>query len=120
MARIDLQSDAVTEERIVNVAFDTEPARLYLGELAEVTLHQPGARNVLTVPRAALATRNGQTGVWQADAGRARFRPVQVGVQTAARTQIVSGLAEGDRVIVYSAKLLDQDVRVREQKLTQP
>jgi HlyD family secretion protein len=120
VVRIDLQSDAVTEERIVNVAFDPVPARLYLGELAEVTLHQPGARNVLTVPRAALATRNGQSGVWQADAGRARFRPVQVGVQTADRAQIVSGLAEGDRVIVYSAKLLDDDVRVREQQLTQP
>lgn len=120
VVRIELQSDAVTEERIINVAFDPAPNQLYLGELAEVNIHLPGARNVLTVPRAAIATRNGQIGVWQADAGRARFRLVQVGVQTAERTQIASGLAEGDRVIVYSAKLLEDDVRVREQPLTQP
>jgi HlyD family secretion protein len=119
VVRIELQSDAVTEERIVDVAFDPAPTRLYLGELAEVSLHQPDARNVLTVPRAALATRNGQTGVWQAAAGHARFKPVRFGVQTEERVQVLSGLAEGDRIIVHSAKLLDDDVRVREQKLTQ-
>lgn len=116
--RIELQSDAVTEERIVDVAFDPVPDRLYLGELAEVTLHLPGARNVLTVPRAAIAIRNNRTGVWQAVDGRARFKPVQFGVQTAERAQVVAGLAEGVRVIVYSARQLDDGMRVREQRLT--
>jgi HlyD family secretion protein len=116
--RIELQSDAVTEERIVDVAFDPVPARLYLGELAEVTLHLPGARNVLTVPRAALASRNNRTGVWQSVDGRARFKPVQFGVQTAERAQVVTGLAEGEHLIVYSARQLDDGMRVREQRLT--
>lgn len=117
VARIELQSDAVTEERIVDVAFDPVPDRLYLGELAEVTLHLPGTRNALTVPRAAIGLRNDRTGVWQAVDGRARFKPVQFGVQTANRAQVVSGLAEGERVIVYSARQLDDDMRVREQRL---
>jgi HlyD family secretion protein len=120
VVRIELQSDAVTEERIINVAFEPAPDRLYLGELAEVNIHLPGARNVLTLPRAAISTRNNQPGVWQAVAGRTHFKPVQFGVQTEERVQVVSGLAEGDRIIVYSAKLLDDDVRVREQQLTQP
>ncbi|MBU1396888.1 MAG: efflux RND transporter periplasmic adaptor subunit [Gammaproteobacteria bacterium] len=118
VVRIDLQSDAVTEERIVNVAFDPAPAQLYLGELAEVTIGLPGARDVLTVPRAALAQSGGQTGVWRVEAGRARFRPVQPGMQTAEQVQIVSGLQAGDQLIVYSAKQLDDGVRVREQQLT--
>jgi HlyD family secretion protein len=120
VVRIELQSDAVTEERIINVAFEPAPAQLYLGELAEINIHLAGARNVLTVPRAALTTLNSQPGVWQVVAGRARFKPVQFGMQTAERVQIVSGLAEGDRFIVYSAKQLDDKVRVREQQLTQP
>lgn len=120
VVRIELQSDAVTEERIINVAFDPAPSQLYLGELAEVTIRLAGARNVLTVPRAAVTTRNSRTGVWHAVDGRARFKPVQLGAHTAERVQIVSGLAEGDRFIVYSAKLLGDDVRVREQQLTQP
>lgn len=118
VVRIELQSDAVTEERIVNVAFDAAPEQLYLGELAEVSIRLPGTRNALAVPRAALVQHQGQVGVWRIDAGRARFQPVRPGVQTADRVQIVSGLQAGDSVIVYSAKQLDDGVRVREQKLT--
>ena len=118
--RIELQSDAVTEERIVNVVFDPAPSQLYLGELAEVNIHLAGTRNVLTVPRAAVAHQNNQAGVWQAVDGRARFKPVQLGAQTAERVQIASGLAEGDSLIVYSAKQLDKSMRVREQSLTKP
>jgi HlyD family secretion protein len=116
--RVELQSDALTEERIVNVAFDPVPEQLYLGELAEVTILQPGAKNVLAVPRAALAQHNGQTGVWQIAEGRARFRPVQSGMRTADRVQIVSGLQVDDRLIVYSEKQLEDGVRVREQRLS--
>jgi HlyD family secretion protein len=115
--RIDLQSDAVTEERIVNVVFDPAPAQLYLGELAEVTIHLPGVSDVLTVPRAALAQRNGETGVWRVEQGRTRFQPVKFGVQTAEQVQIVSGLEAGDSLIVYSAQQLDDGMRVREQRL---
>ncbi|MDO9008133.1 MAG: hypothetical protein Q7U80_07910, partial [Thiobacillus sp.] len=112
------QSDAVTEERIIDVAFDPPPAQLYLAELAEVTIRLPGARNVLAVPRAALAQFKGQTGVWQVVDGRARFQPVQPGVQTAEQVQIVSGLSAGDNLVVYSARQLDDGVRVSEQRLT--
>ena len=118
VVRIEQQSDAVTEERIIDVAFDPPPSQLYLGELAEVTIRLPGARDVLTVPRAALTSLGNQTGVWQAVDGRARFKPVQSGVQTAERVQIVAGLQAGDRLIVYSAKQLDDGVRVHEQRLT--
>lgn len=120
LARIELQSDAVTEERIINVAFNPPPAQLYLAELAEVTIRLTGVRDVLTVPRAALAQFKGQTGVWQVVDGRARFQPVQPGVQTAERVQIVSGLSAGDRLVVYSAKQLDDGARVSEQRLTPP
>lgn len=118
VARIELQSDAVTEERIINVAFDAASAQPYLGELAEVTIRLPGVRKVLTLPRAAVTTSGDQTGVWRAVDGRARFQPVRVGQQTAEQVQITSGLNAGDRVVVYSAKQLDDGVRVREEDLT--
>lgn len=116
--RIDLQSDALTEERIVNIAFEPAPVQLYLGELAEVSIQLPGAKNVLTVPRAALAQHRGKVGVWRIEQGRARFHPVQPGMQTAERVQIDSGLEAGDRVVAYSSRQLDDGMRVREQQLT--
>jgi HlyD family secretion protein len=118
VARIELQSDTVTEERVVDVAFDTAPAHLYLGELAEVTIRLPGARDALAVPSAAVTQMKGQTGVWQAVDGRARFKPVRVGTQNQdGLIQVLSGLASGEKVIAYSARQLDDGVRVREQKL---
>jgi HlyD family secretion protein len=113
VARIELESDTVTEERIVNVAFDPAPTELYLGELAEVRIQLPGARDVLAVPRAALIQHQGQTGVWRVADGRTRFQPVQPGLQTDDRVAITQGLAAGDPVAVYSAKQLDENVRVR-------
>ncbi|MFH0899795.1 MAG: hypothetical protein V2A73_04115 [Pseudomonadota bacterium] len=59
------QSDPVTEERVVNVSFDRPPARLYLGELAKVTIRLPGETGVLVVPSAAIAREGSQIGVWQ-------------------------------------------------------
>jgi HlyD family secretion protein len=120
VARIELQSDPVTEERVVNVSFDAPAARLYLGELAEVTIRLQGATGVLVVPSAAIAREGSQTGVWQMVDGNARFKPVTIGSQGQAEvTQILSGLGEGDSVIVYSSAQLNPGVRVRERKVEQ-
>jgi HlyD family secretion protein len=121
VARIELQSDAVTEERIVDVSFDRPAERLYLGELAEVTIQLPGVAGVLTLPTAAIAQSGDQSGVWQLENGRARFKPVKVGSQGHdGLAQMLSGLTEGERIIVYSSALLEPDVRVREQRVGQP
>lgn len=119
VTRIEMQSDPVTEERVVNVSFDPPPARLYLGELAEVTILLPGETGVLVAPSAAIAREGGQTGVWQIVEGRARFKPVQIGSQgDAGATQILSGLSEEDTVIVYSSAQLRDGVRVRQQQVS--
>ena len=120
VARIEMQSDPVTEERVVNVSFDSPPARLYLGELAEVTIRLPGKTGVLVVPSAAIAREGSQTGVWQLAQKRAHFKPVTMGSQgQAGVTEILSGLSQGDRVIVYSSAQLKPGARVREQKVAQ-
>lgn len=121
VARIEMQSDPVTEERIVDVSFEPPRAGIYMGELAEVTIRLPNEPGVLMVPSAAIAREAGQTGVWQALAGRARFKPIVVGSQgQAGMTQIRSGLREGERVILYSSAQLEQGVRVREQRIAAP
>lgn len=117
VARIDLQSDAVTEERVVAVQFDEAPAALFLGELAEVTIRLAPAAGALVVPSAAVSRRGGQTGVWRMSGGQAHFAPVAAGVQTAdGLTQILEGLAAGDEVISHSAVLLQEGMRVRVKK----
>jgi HlyD family secretion protein len=44
IARIDIENDRVSEERRVNVAFDTIPAAFHLGEQAEILVDSSGGR----------------------------------------------------------------------------
>lgn len=119
VTRIEMQSDAVTEERIVNVSFDPQPQNLFIGELAEVTIQLPPISGALVVPSAAIAREAGQTGVWQSVDGSAVFKPVDVGTQgQAGVAQILSGLKDGESVIVHSSAQLKDGLRVREKKAT--
>lgn len=114
VARIELLSDSVTEERVVAVQPDAAPAALYLGELAEVTIQLPPAAGVLAVPGSAVRRQGGSAGVWQVADGRAHFVPVETGVQAGdGRTQILKGLVAGDTVIALSTAQLLEGMRVR-------
>lgn len=121
VARIELQSDPVTEERLVDVSFDADTGRLYLGELAEVTISLQPVPNVLVVPSAAVTNNGHRTGVWQNAAGRAQFKQVEFGSQgQPGVAQVLSGLTEGESFIVYSSAQLRNGIRVREQMLAKP
>jgi HlyD family secretion protein len=112
--RVDLVGDAVTEERIANVVFESAPGDISIGELAEVTLRLPPLEKALAVPAAALTRHGGMQGVWRPDSGRASFVPVVAGAASAdGLIDIRQGLAAGDAVIVHSARLLTQDARIR-------
>jgi HlyD family secretion protein len=112
--RLGWISDAVTEERIVEVALATVPAGVSIGELAEVTVQLPAVTGALAVPSASVKRLGERSAVWRYADGRALEQTVQTGVaDTAGRTQIVSGLAEGDAVIVYSQQPLSEGLRVK-------
>ncbi len=112
--RVDWVSDAVTEERIVNVGFAARPEGISVGELVEVTIRTAELANVGSVPAAALKRLDRQDGVWQFVDGRVAFRPVKVGITTLdGRSQIVDGLNVGDEVVVHSEQVLKPDTRVK-------
>jgi len=114
VARIDIQGDSVTEERLVHVAFDAVPANPTLGEMAEVTVMLAAAQDVLFVPTAAIKQLGQQQGVWRIAEGKTSFQPVRSGIATLdGQTHIVSGLQAGDEVIVHSPVTLSQGIRVR-------
>lgn len=114
IARIDIESDAVTEERIVNLEFAERPKAFSLGELAEVTIRRPPIENALVVPSAAVQPLGEQRGVWRVAGGRARFHPLRIGLQTLdGQTQVLAGLAAGDEVIVHSRAQLAEGARLR-------
>lgn len=113
VARLELLSDSVTEERIAQVAFDALPDGISLGELAEVTLALPASAAGPVLPNASIHQRGGQTGVWLLREGRLAFVPVRLGdADLDGRVQVREGLRPGDRVIVHSEGELTPDRRV--------
>lgn len=113
LARIEQLSDAVTEERLVMVAFDQPPPGLTLNEMAEVTLTLPARRDALILPPAALVRQAGQTGVFTVEDGRARFVAVNVGMRTETGVEILDGLAEGAPVVTQKSRPLTDGDRLR-------
>lgn len=110
--RIDLISDVVTEERIVNIAAAGMNASL--GEQAEVTIKLPVLENARFLSTAAIKRINQQDGVWVLQDGRARFKPVHTGISTLdGRTQILDGVSDSDEVVVYSQQAIKADSKLK-------
>jgi len=114
VARIELLSDSVTEERLAQVSFDAPPNGVSVGEMSEVTLRLPAVKQALVVPSAAVRLRDGKTGVWLQAADKLSFVAVKPGISGAdGRTQILEGLKPDDAVIVYSERDIGEQSRIR-------
>lgn len=114
VARMELVSDSVTEERVAQVTFDSLPAGVSVGELAEVTLSLPATPSALVLPNASIKRQGNATGVWKLVDGSIAFSPVRLGpTSLEGRVQVQEGLKAGDEVVVYSEKELSAGTRIK-------
>jgi HlyD family secretion protein len=108
------------EEQRVNVVLDfVEPspaARASLGDgyRVEVRVVVWEAPSVLRVPTSALFRHGDKWAVYVVDRGRAHRTLLESGHQTGQYAEVVSGLAEGARVILHPGDTLVDGARVRE------
>ena len=113
--RVEPRADAVTEETLAKIVFETMPTPLPpVGELAEVTVQLPGLPPAPTIPNAAIRTVDGERGVWKLAEGDLSFAPLVLGPSDLdGRVQVHRGLAAGDQVIVHGEKALTARSRIR-------
>lgn len=112
--RVELKADAVTEEMLAKVVFDSLPQPLPpLGELAEVTVDLAALPVMPILSNAAIRRDGGKLGVWQIVDEGLRFTPVTLGAyDLAGFVQVREGLNVGDQVVVYSEKALTLRSRI--------
>lgn len=91
----------------VYVAFDG-PADVRAGMFARAAIKAPAATSIV-VPAEAVLIQDGKTYVVYVKTGEDLFvaRKVQVGPSVNGRVEVISGLAEGEQVVVKGALLLD-------------
>ena len=112
VARIEPVSDAVTEERIAQVAFESPPEGLSVGEIVEATVSLADSGTTLVLPNASVRRMGPLKGVWLVEGKDLRFTPVRTGLTSADGTvQIVSGVKAGASVAVYSERDLTPGAR---------
>ena len=114
VARVELLSDSVTEEKIAQVAFEQMPSAVSVGEMAEVTLQLPATSKAVLVPGASIQRQGGATGVWRIASGKPVFTPLRLGASSLeGQVQVLEGLKAGDEVVVYSQKALTSESRLQ-------
>jgi RND family efflux transporter MFP subunit len=116
---VDVREDTRTMHTEVDIP---NPDRLMIpGMYAEATLTLENKDNVLAVPLQAVNHEGDRTTVYVADqAGRIEDRPVNLGLQTASDAEVVSGLTEGELVIVSDRSGLKEGEVVRPQFVQTP
>lgn len=97
--RIGREVDTETREFTVDIAPSRLPKNWAMGQRgnAALTLGPPAPK--LAVPLTAIATRNGEMGVFVAEAGRARWRAITTGASSGPLVEVRGGLAEGDHLV---------------------
>jgi HlyD family secretion protein len=116
VARIGIESDQVSEERRVYLAFDRIPDDFHLHEQAEALITTARLEQALLVPQTAVEKFDGTSGmVWTVEDGRLVRREASFGHRTLdGRLEIVDGLP-GDAQVVA-----DQPFGLREGRRATP
>ncbi len=99
VARIEAKSDPVTEERIVDVAFDKVPFPFHIDEQAEVSIETGRLHNVVLVPLHLI--RRG--GVWVYNDGEAHFKKVEI-LGKNDKEAAVEGLTTNEKILVPDSR----------------
>ena len=101
VARLGRQSDRVTEELEVDVAFNEPLKKFRLGEQSDVYIVTDTKKDAPSLPSAAIVTKDKKRGVWVVKDGRLTFKEVTIGIEDRSNlTEIVAGLDAGERVAV--------------------
>lgn len=112
--RIFPSGDPTTRLVPVEVVFDGESARLARpGFLARVTFNLVTSENVLLLPVGAVLGGQGAQAVFVVEDGTAIRRTVTTGLTSQGRIEIVSGLTDGENVVVIGNNNLRDGMTVR-------
>lgn len=103
VARLAYQSDRVTEELEVDVAFNEPLKNLRLGEQSEVYIVSGMKTGAQSLPSSSIVSKDKKRGVWLVANGKLTFREVTTGITDRRNfTEIVTGLADGEQVALAS------------------
>ena len=106
IARVSPVLDPSTRTAPIEIEIPNDQYRLKPGMYARVGIVTDTHPNALVVPTNAVVDVNGTRGVYLAVNNVANFHPVKVGIEGNDRTEILDGIADGDRIVTTGAAAL--------------
>lgn len=106
--------DPKTRSLQVRLRFDNPSELLKPNMYVDITIYAKPKRNVLAIPSEAIIQTGGEKRVIVAE-DNGHFKPVKIttGIETAGKTQIKTGLEEGQTVVVSSQFLIDSESSIQ-------
>jgi HlyD family secretion protein len=98
---------------VVLSTIENPGSRLVPGTNVNVEITSKVVANGLTIPKEAIRTENGQTGVYLLKDDHVEWRPIVLGASSITRAVVTSGLAEGDQVALRTERPLHTGEQVR-------
>lgn len=104
IARVAPVLDPATRTASIEIEIPNPGYRLKPGMYARITLTVEERKNTLVAPKNAVIDFENQRGVWvPTEDTRAKFVPVNIGIEGPDTIEILSGLQEGDRFVTTGA-----------------
>lgn len=110
--RVNPVVDASTGTVKVTVAMSPEQMHLKPGMFGRVEIRYDRRENALLIPKDAVLTEDAQNNVFVIEDGRAFRRPIQVGYSDVDHYEVVSGLQDGEQVVVTGQASLKDDTAI--------
>ncbi len=101
--RIVAQSDAVTGEREVNIAFDELPIPFYINEQAEVSIYTKHVKDMVKIPSTSLIYKNEIAGLWVNEDSKAHFQNVEI-IARGKQELAVLGIDKNAKILITTPK----------------
>ena len=111
----NVQGDVMTHTYDVRFTLPNPGGELLPGMVVNVSTEADDTSTEVTVPvRSVQQTADGRQFVWLAKGGKATRQPVEVGEAQGDRIVVLSGLAEGDKVIVEGYQKVSEGSQIKE------
>ena len=101
--RIVAQSDAITQEREVNVAFEKLPIPFYINEQAEVNIFAKNYKDVVKIPARAVTYEDAKAGIWINKDQKAHFQTIDL-IARSAKELAISNIDKNTKIIIATKK----------------
>lgn len=112
IVRVNDKIDPGSRTFRIRVAVENAKRNYRVGQFVRVLLKLESAEDTLAIPRKAITHTGGRPQVFVVESGQVHLRPVEIGLEADKLVQIVSGVDEGEEVVVVDPSVLSDGMSV--------